>query len=257
MYIEYEILLIMDTLDILLVIGVGLVAGFFNVVAAGGSLITIPFLIFLGLPPTVANGSNRVAVLAQNMMATTRYQKKKLIPFPFSIYPAISATIGAFVGALFVFNIDEHLFQRILAVVMAVFAFTLLVSPSYKEAEPRITGKYKWLTTIGFFFVGIYGGFLHAGSGVLMLLLLTGVSRFSLTNANAIKIFVSLIYILLSFGIYLYNDAVDWRYGLILAVGNTVGGWVGTQVVIQKGDKWIKVILITVVVGMSIKLWFF
>ena len=247
----------MEIIDVVLVVAVGLVAGFFNVVAAGGSLLTIPLLIFLGLPPAVANGTNRVAIMAQNIMAVSRYQKKKLIPYSFAVLPAITATLGSLVGAWIATRMDGHDFQRILAVVMAVVAFTLLVSPPQKVAEPRLTGKYKYLSAIGFFFVGIYGGFLHAGIGVFMLLLLTGVSRFNLVNANAIKIFVALIYVSASFLIFIFNDAVDWKYGLILAIGNTTGGWVGTHVVINKGEKWIKYILIAVVIGMSIKLWFF
>ena len=247
----------MDILEVLLVVGVGLAAGFFNVVAAGGSLLTIPMLIFLGLPPLEANGTNRVAILAQNVMATSRYHKKKLIPYSFAILPAISATIGSVLGALIVAEMDEHLFNRILAVVMAVVAFSLLVSPKQASSELRITGKYKWLSVLGFFFVGVYGGFLHAGVGVFMLLLLTVVSRFNLVNANAIKIFIALIYVGASFSVFLFNGAVNWKYGLILAVGNTVGGWIGTHVVISKGDKWIRVILIAVVIGMSVKLWFF
>lgn len=247
----------MDILEVLLVIGVGLAAGFFNVVAAGGSLLTIPMLIFLGLPPLEANGTNRVAILAQNIMATSRYHKKKLIPYSFAILPAISATLGSLIGAMLVAEMDEHLFNRVLAIVMALVAFTLLVSPKQKISEPRITGKHKWLAVLGFFFVGIYGGFLHAGIGVFMLLLLTGVSRYNLVSANAIKIFMALVYVGVSFSVFLFHGAVNWKYGLILAVGNTIGGWVGTQVVVNKGDKWIKVILIAVVIGMSIKLWFF
>ena len=247
----------MDILDILLIVGVGLAAGFFNVVAAGGSLLTIPMLIFLGLPPLEANGTNRIAIIAQNIMAVSRYQKKKLIPYSFAIWPAISATIGSVLGAMIVAELDEHLFNRILAIVMALVAFTLLVSPKQVVSEPRITGKHKWLAVLGFFFVGIYGGFLHAGIGVFMLLLLTGVSRYNLVSANAIKIFVALVYVAASFGVFLFHGAVNWKYGLILAVGNTLGGWVGTHVVVNKGDKWIKVILIAVVIGMSVKLWFF
>lgn len=247
----------MEWTEVLLIIGIGVVAGFFNVVAAGGSLLTIPLLIFLGLPPAVANGSNRVAILAQNVMATTRYQKKKLILFPFSIYPAISAVLGSLVGAKLAVDMDPQNFQRVLAIVMGVVAFTMLISPAQKPSAPRIEGKYKWLTTVGFFFVGIYGGFLHAGVGIFMLLLLTGVSRLSLKNANATKIFVALIYVSASFLVYVYNGAVNWHYGLVLAIGNTAGGWIGTNVVVNKGEKWIRYILIVVVVGMSIKLWFF
>ncbi len=247
----------MNFLEILLIIGIGLAAGFFNVVAAGGSLLSIPLLIFLGLPPTVANGTNRVAIMAQNILATGRYHKKKLIPYSFAIWPAISATLGSLVGAWLANAIAEHNFQRILAVVMAVVALTLLVSPSQRNFEIRITGRHKWLTIIGFFFVGIYGGFLHAGIGVFMLLILTSVSRFNLVTANAIKIFVALIYITASFVVFIANGSINWKYGLILAIGNTTGGWLGTLVVVNKGEKWIKYILIAVVIGMSIKLWFF
>lgn len=247
----------MELIDVVLVVAVGIAAGFFNVVAAGGSLLTIPLLIFMGLPPTVANGSNRVAVLFQNVMATSRYQKKKLIPFPFSIYPAISATIGSLVGAKLVFHLNEEVFQHVLAVVMAVVAFTLLVKPPKTYDVARLTGKHKWLSFVAFFFVGLYGGFLHAGIGVFMLLALTGINHLSLTNANAVKIFVALVYISVSLLVYLFNGAINWHYGLILAVGNTTGGWLGTHVVVKKGDKWIRIILIVVVIAMSIKLWLF
>lgn len=247
----------MEITEIALIIGIGIAAGFFNVVAAGGSLLTIPMLIFLGLPALEANGTNRIAIFAQNVMATSRYHKKKLIPYSFAIYPAISATLGALLGAMIVAEMDEHLFHRVLAIVMGLVAFTLLVSPKQEKQEERITGKHKWIAVAGFFFVGIYGGFLHAGIGVFMLLLLTGVSRYNLVTANAIKIFVALIYVAVSFGVFIYHGAINWQYGLILAIGNTLGGWIGTHVVLNKGEKWIKVILIAVIIGMSIKLWFF
>lgn len=243
--------------EILLIVGVGVIAGFFNVVAAGGSLLTIPMLIFLGLPAIEANGTNRIAILGQNTLATGRYHKKKLIPYQFSIYLAVSAALGSIVGALIAVDINEQLFHRILAVVMTFFALMLLFSPKQKSTEPRITGKHKWLATIGFFFVGIYGGFLHAGIGVLMLVLLTGISHFSLQKANAIKIFVALVYVVVSLSIFIINGAVNWQYGIILAIGNMTGGWIGTQVVVNKGDKWIRIILIAIIIGMSIKLWFF
>ncbi len=244
-------------LEILLIVGVGVVAGFFNVVAAGGSLLTIPMLIFLGLPAIEANGTNRIAIMAQNALATSRFHKKKLIPYRFALWLAVSATLGSLLGALLVVDMNEQVFHRVLAIVMTFFALMMLFSPRQKSIVPRITGKHKWFAAIGFFFVGVYGGFLHAGIGVFMLVLLTGLSHFSLQKANAIKLFVSLIYIAASFFIFIINDAVNWKIGIILALGNMTGGWLGTQVVINKGDKWIRVILIFVIVAMSIKLWFF
>ena len=247
----------MEILDLVFLILLGSVAGFFNVMVAGGSLLTIPLLIFMGLPPVVANGTNRIAILIQNIVASGRYHQKKLIPFPFAFGPAIAAALGSILGAYIATHIDGQNFQRILAVIMILVAFTLFTNPSHKDLQPRINGKYKWLTIIAFFFVGIYGGFLHAGIGVFMLMILTGISRFSLKNANAIKIFVAMVYVACSIFIFIINDAINWKFGLILAIGNTIGGWIGTQVVINKGEQWIKVLLIIVVIAMSIKLWFF
>lgn len=245
-------------LEYLFLVIVGIFAGAINVLAGGGSLLTLPLLIFLGLPPNVANGTNRIAIIVQNIFAVKGFQSKGVSAFPFSIYLAVSALIGAIIGASLAVDIEGETFNKILGAIMVIIVFYMIFKPkgSSKEFMERITGKYLWLGIIAFFFVGVYGGFIQAGVGFIMLLFLSSINRFSLVKSNAIKVFVALIYSLAAVAIFAYNDAINWTYGLVLSVGNATGGWIMSRWSVNKGDRLVKKFLIIMVLAMAIKLWF-
>ncbi|MFD2568247.1 sulfite exporter TauE/SafE family protein [Pseudotenacibaculum haliotis] len=246
-------------LDYIFLIIVGLVAGAINILAGGGSLLTLPMLIFLGVPPSIANGTNRIAIIIQNIFAVKGFQSKGVSAFPFSIYLAASATVGAIFGAILaVHYVKDDIFNKILGVIM-VLVVIFMVSKrksSTEELMERITGKYLWLGVIAFFFVGLYGGFIQAGVGFIMLLALSSINRISLVKSNAIKVFVALIYSIAAVAVFTHGDAINWKYGLILSVGNATGGWIASRWSVNKGDELIKKVLIIMVIAMAIKLWF-
>ena len=245
-------------LDYLLLVLVGFIAGVINVVAGGGSLLTLPMLIFLGLPPNIANGTNRIAIVIQNIFAVKGFQSKGVNTFPFSIYLAIPATIGAVIGAIAGVKIEGELFNKILGVIMVVIVAYMVLSPktSSKNSLERITGKYFWLSIIAFFFIGLYGGFIQAGVGFIILVALSSINHISLVKSNAIKVFVVLTYCVASIGIFAYNDSINWMYGFILSIGNASGAWVMSRWSVSKGDGFVKKVLIIMVLAMAIKLWF-
>ena len=245
-------------LDYFLLIVIGFIAGAINILAGGGSLLTLPVLIFLGLPPNVANGTNRIAIIIQNIFAVKGFQSKGITAFPYSIYLSISALIGAIIGASLAIDIKGETFNKILGVIMVLIVVYMIVKPkaSQKDVMERITGKYLWLGIIAFFFVGIYGGFIQAGVGFIMLLFLSSINQYSLVKSNAIKVFVALIYSLAAVAIFAYNDSINWKYGLILSIGNASGGWVMSRWSVKKGDGFVKKFLIIMVLAMAIKLWF-
>ncbi len=249
----------MDISQAILLIVVGIISGFVNILAGGGSLLTLPILIFLGLPPSVANGTNRIAILFQGIVSTAGFRSKGVITMPFSLYFGISAMLGAIIGAQIAVDIKGETFNKILSIIM-VFVVTYLVihrKTNYEDYIERITGKYLWISIILFFFIGIYGGFIQAGTGFLMLLVLSGINQFSLVKSNAIKVFVALIYTISAVVIFIINDKVNWQYGLTLAIGNAIGGWVTSRWSVKKGDGFVKIFLIIMVLIMAIKLWFF
>jgi len=245
-------------LDYFLLILVGFIAGIINILAGGGSLLTLPMLIFLGLPPHIANGTNRVAIIIQNIFAVKGFQSKGIKTYPFSLYLAIPATIGAIIGAIVGIKIEGELFNKILGIVMLVIVIYMVLKSNKisKNNIERIKGKYFWLSIIAFFFIGLYGGFIQAGVGFIILFTLSNINQFSLVKSNAIKVTVALIYTLVAVAIFAYNDSVNWKYGLILSLGNASGGWVTSRWSVNKDDKFVKKILIIMVLAMAIKLWF-
>lgn len=242
-----------------LLIGVGFVVGFINTIAGGGSLLSLPMLIFLGLPPSIANGTNRVAIVIQTFMATLGFRSKGVATFPFNTYVGISALLGAIIGAKIAVEINEAVFNKILAIIMVVVIVVIVFKPKTNVAHlnERLQGKYLWLGIIVFFFLGIYGGFINAGIGFLMILYLHYVHQMSLVRTNATKVFVVCLYSIAALVVFIFNDKVDFKVGLILAIGNASGAWVSSRWSVKKGDGFIKGFLVVMVSILAIKLWFF
>ncbi|WP_190808907.1 sulfite exporter TauE/SafE family protein [Flagellimonas sp. S3867] len=242
-----------------LLVVVGFAAGFINTIAGGGSLLALPTLIFLGLPPSVANGTNRVAIIIQTSLATAGFKSKGVSTFPFNVYLGISALIGAIIGAQIAVDIKGETFNRILAIVMLAVVLIIVFKPkiNVEELAERTTGKHLWIGIIAFFFIGIYGGFINAGIGFVIILFLHYVNRMNLVRVNATKVSVVLAYTLSALAVFIINDKVDWLAGLTLAIGTGAGGWVSSRVSVNKGDGFIKTFLIIMVIAMAIKLWFF
>lgn len=243
----------------LLLVGVGFVVGFINTIAGGASLISLPVLIFLGLPPSVANGTNRVAIVIQTAIGVAGFRSKGVSTFPYNLYLGISALAGAIIGAYIAVDIRGETFNRILAIIMIAVVLLIVFKPkvSLAELEERITGKYLWIGVLAFFFFGIYGGFINAGIGFIILLFLNQVNRMTLVRANATKVAVVFIYTLSALAVFIYNDKVLWEVGLVLAIGNGAGAWLSSRISVAKGDSFIKTFLVVMVILMAIKLWFF
>ncbi len=245
--------------EYLLLIVAGFVAGFINTLAGGGSLITLPMLIFLGLPPAVANGTNRIAILIQTFFATAGYKSKGVWTFPFNLYLGVSALFGALIGAQIAIDIKGDTFNKILAIIMIVVVALMIFKPKTKSEQllERFEGKYKFWAIVVFFIFGIYGGFINAGIGFVIMLFLNYVNQMSLVRVNATKVAVVFVYTLGAVLMFALNDKIEWMIGFILAVGNASGAWVASRWSVSKGDRVIKIFMIVMVTILSVKLWFF
>lgn len=239
---------------------VGFFTGFLNTVAGGGSLISMPILIFMGLPGTVANGTNRVAILTQNIFAVSGFHSKGIkLPFPYTYFLSLVSLVGGLLGAWLATDIPDQLFNRILAVVMIGVVLSIVLKPTNKKnnGEETMTSGSQIIGVIAFFFLGIYGGFLQAGIGFLVIALLTHVNNFNLIKINYIKVFVALLYTGAAVLIFAIEDKIIWPIGIALAIGQGMGGWYASRWSVDKGEKWIRRILVVSVIAMAIKLWFF
>ena len=245
--------------DILILVGAGLFAGFVNTMAGGGSLLTLPLLIFLGLPPATANGTNRIAIMVSTSSATLGFRSKNINTFPLSIYLGIAAFFGALIGSRIAVEIDGLLFNKILAIIMIVVVVLMVFKPSYKAdlLQARTTGKTLMWSMVAFFFIGIYGGFINAGIGFIIMLFLNYVNKLDLVRVNATKVTLVLIYTTAALATFILSGHIDLKYGIALAVGNAAGAFFASRYAVKKGEGVIKTVMMVMVVAMSVKLWFF
>lgn len=248
----------MSILEGTLLVFAGVFAGFVNSIAGGGSLLIMPLLIFMGLPSAEANGTNRVAIFIQNIFSVAGYRSKGVYVFPFAIYVAIPAILGAIIGSNIAVDIGDKVFNRILAIVMLIVMAISIFKPRLNLDPSEIINKKKtWMSVIAFFFLGIYGGFIQAGIGFLIIATLTSIHGFNMAKTNSIKVFVILCYTVAAVIVFYLEGKIRWEYGLILAAGNSIGAWVGSRWSVGKSDKLIRLILLVMVIALSIKLWFF
>lgn len=248
-----------EELQWILITVVGFIAGFVNTLAGGGSIITLPAMILVGLDPTVANATNRLGIVLSAVSAAAGFKSKKVSVLPFSLYVGIAATIGAVFGAMIAVEFDKKLFNRVLAIIMIVIVVLMLLQPRIKRVmdQEYLTGEPLWITLIVFLILGVYGGFINAGMGLLMILWLNIFNGMNLIRTNATKVLVTAIYTSAALVVFIWNDLIDWFIGLLLAFGNMVGGWLAARLSVKKGEGFIRSALVVMVVLMAIRLWFF
>lgn len=234
----------------LALIGTGFIAGFINTSAGGGSMLTLPLLMFLGLPANVANGTNRIAILLQNVIGVNTFRQKKVINLSTDYRLAIPAIAGAIVGSLIAVKVDEAVLHRIIAGLMIVMLVLIVLKPEawVKEKAGAVHPKPSVLQYIIFFFIGFYGGFIQMGVGFFLLAGLVLGCGYDVVKANAIKLLIVLIYTVFSLAIFIYNKQVDILAGLILAAGNMLGAWIGANFLVKKGAKYVRYILIAALI---------
>ena len=241
-----------------LLFAVGIIAGILNVLAGGGSLLTLPLLIFMGLPSAVANGTNRIAIFCQNIFAIQGFRKRGVMPLELALLCTPPALLGSWVGANLAINLDDQLFNRLLALIMIGVLIFTAVDPMkrFRQEEVLFGIMRKVVLVISFFGVGVYGGFVQAGVGFLVITALL-VHGLDLVRINAIKVFVIFAYTFIALGVFVYHGQVDYSLGLALAVGNSIGGMIGPKLAVDKGHDWIKKVVSVTVLIFALKLLLF
>lgn len=252
----------MEIWQFLVVFAVGAVAGFMNVLAGGGSILTLPMLIFLGLPPSVANGTNRLAVVVQSVFAVAGFRKKGISDFKSSMVLSCPALIGGIIGAQLAVSVSEQVFKKVLAILIVFILGFILWDPirkkhgtiQRKEDISHLSVSRRIAIMFFLFFAGIYGGFVQAGVGFLIIMALNIIGGLNLVKTNSHKVFIAGINALFSLLIFVFHNKIYWIIGLVLAAGNGLGGWMGSYYAVTKGERFIRIVLTICVIAMVVKL---
>ena len=246
----------MFELSLLLVTGIA--TGFLNVMAGGGSMLSVPIMIFLGVPGTIANATNRIAILPQNVSAVWAFYRKGFSNFKLSLTLGLCTIPGTIIGAIIASKVANDQFNNLLAVIMVVVLIVMsLPQPKTIEVNQTPTRNRLIAGHALMILIGFWGGFIHIGVGFLLMPVLNRVMQLDLVTTNAHKVMIVLCYTAVALIVFASQLELIWKYGIALGVGTWIGAWVAANLQIKKGIGPIKLVLNIVIVAFIIKLIFF
>lgn len=241
--------------NVALILIVGIVAGFLNVAAGGGSMLMLPLLVFLGMDMSVANATNRVGIFMQNLVASGKFHKEGVLRPKEALFFIIPAALGAVAGTFLAIELNEIFLRIVISILICIMAVLLVIKPKMWEGTGVRRGS-PWLLRIIFFFIGVYGGFVQAGVGFFFIWAFVGLTGYDLLHSNAIKVTVILCYTAISLLLFASRGLVHLQTGLIIACGTMIGGFLGARFSIAKGNNWLRWVLATVIFASAAKMIF-
>jgi uncharacterized membrane protein YfcA len=239
---------------------VGVVAGVINTLAGGGSNLTLPALMVMGMPADVANATNRVGVLLQSLAGANDFHRGGHLPREDFGAILLLTLLGSLIGALLAAFMPASILKPVLLSAMLGMALLILVRPAVVAPPPgtvprRVadTPSSKWILLLA----GVYGGFVQAGVGFILIAALAGSLRYELVKTNALKMLCTGCLTLAAIAVFIWQDLIAWVPGLILAVGTVIGAKLGVKLAVgfsQNGLKWF--LFIMTLLASAAALWF-
>jgi len=236
-----------------LIIGIlivaGFLVGFINTLAGSGTIISYSVFMALGLPASYANGTIRVGVIMQTLAASLTFKKGSVLDIKKGLLLGLPTVLGSIAGAQIAVNIQKDVFNYFVGAVMLLMLAFLLFNPQkwIANSEGKKTEIHYFWQFIIYFFIGVYGGFIHIGVGIFLLGALVLISGYDLLRANALKVFIVLLYSPFALLVYMYNDHVYYGIALISSIGNVLGGLLASRLAISWGTKFIHYFLFVII----------
>ena len=244
----------MSVNEIILLLVSGVIVGIINTLGGGGSVITMSLFMAMGMPIGIANGTNRIAVLLQNLSATVAFLRKGMLHIKSGLLLSIPAIVGNIFGAMMATEVSESVFKVCLSVVLAIILIYLLLG---KDKE-TVTGGHglsiKWWHYIWFFIIGFYGGYIYIGLGFLILAITIWTMNLDIITANVIKGFVIFLSTPFALAVFIYNGQVEWMAGLLHGAGNILGAVLASHWAMSWGVKFVRWFTLAIIVVFFIDL---
>ena len=230
----------------------GCFAGAINVMAGGGSTLSLPVLIMLGVDAGVANGTNRIAITIQNVSATSSFARDKRIEWFRSLRFAAWALPGAIIGSMVATQVTDEWTERVIGIVLILVVLSMAIPSGRKRTvEEAIDSPWMGPALVG---IGFYGGFIQMGVGFLFMAAFYHLLRFDLVRTTVHKVVVILLYTAPTLLVFALSGKVNWGLGLILAAGNATGAYFAARLAVRRGEKLIRLVLIVAVILMAVRM---
>lgn len=249
----------MDLSIIQIVIAIlgGFLAGVINTLAGNGSAITLSVLTeVIGLPGTLANGTNRVGILFQSIASSSTLYNKSVYKISNSKLVVIVTCIGAIIGVIVATQTSNESFLLVFKILITIMLVVVLVRPKrWLHDHTQIRRLPLWISIPVFLAIGFYGGFIQMGMGVIFLAIMVLLYHYSLLEANYVKIVVVTLYTIVVVAIFQWQGLIDWKIGGIMAIGQTAGGYLAARFISDypRADVWAYRLLVVIIVVVVLK----
>lgn len=235
---------------------VAILAGGFGSLIGGSSIVTIPVLILLGLPPHVAIGTDRFGIIGVGVAGWYEFHRKHLINYKIGLIIAVPVLIGTFIGSNLVLQIREAVLKDVIVVTNVIILVVILLNPKVgvKKRETKIK-RYEYIVgTVLSFAVGIYGGFYGAASGTLSIYILVIWFQQTFIQSAATQKIGSLFMTVTAATVFTIHGAVDFYLGTAMLIGCLIGSYMAARYAEKIGNVWIKRAFIAFMVFVVVKL---
>jgi uncharacterized membrane protein YfcA len=247
----------MDSPEIaVLLFAVAVLAGLVDSIAGGGGLISIPVLLWAGLGPIETLATNKAQAVFGSGTATWNFARRGAVDLKASAFAVVATFAGAALGALSVQQLDPSLLERLIPVLLIAFALYFLVSPRVSDVDShQRLGLGAFGLTIGFG-VGFYDGFFGPGTGTFFAMGCVAFLGYGLRRATALSKLLNFTSNLAALLVFLPGGHVVWAIAAVMAVGQTLGAWLGSHLVLRHGAGLVRPMLVASSLLISGKLLF-
>lgn len=228
-------------------------AGCVNTLAGNGSAITLTILMeLLGLPPDVANGTNRLGVVAQGLAGTYAFEREGRLRPNLNWQVIIWVSLGALLGMYLSIVISPEGYRLVFRYLLIFMLVVILVKPKrWLVSNPDREPISPWLAVPMLFLLGVYGGFIQMGMGVFFLAILVLIDGYDIINANVLKGVTVAIYTIFAVAFFAYQGLIDWKIGGLMAIGQLIGGFLTATYASRypQANVWAYRLLVVVIIG--------
>lgn len=241
----------MSPLVICLLFLASIFAGLIDAIAGGGGIITIPALLSAGLPPHLALGTNKLQASFGSFSASFQYWRKGLVRLGDCLWGIAFTLTGAIIGTIVIQSLSSGFLRYLIPIFLSIIFIYTLFSPSFGaiETKPKL-GTFPFSILFGLL-LGFYDGFFGPGTGSFWTIAYLAVLGFGLRAAVAHTKVMNFTSNIASLLFFFLRGNVLLPIGLLMGLGQFLGAWIGSHLVIHKELKYLRIVFL-VVVGATI-----
>ncbi len=235
---------------------IGMLASFIGTMVGSGGLISIAFLIFLGLPPQMAIATDRLGTLGQITSAFLKYKKAKKIVWKYVPTLIILSLAGALIGSKLLLNIENHLLEKIVGVLLIIM-IPIILAKKELGTKQRTHSKKRMIVGFGLYFlISILSGLIGTGGTLIFYTLMTFLGL-TIIQASATDLIPWGTLAISSTIIFAMNGLINYPLAIALMLGMSLGAYLGANTALKKGNHWVKRLFVVIVVISGVKLLLF